>query len=436
MAGRRFLWILAATVGTGLAATAGCAGDPGSVTDTVSGRAIGTDVGGPSERLVSAVDRRTPGDPEQAGSAMAGFGADLLRAVHGASPNTVLSPYSLYTVLAMARAGAKAETARQLDVVLGLDGPDAQGGAITAIDAGIAAALAAAERVRQPISVTASNEAWIANGIAVRQEYLDLLARQFAVSAVAADFAGQPEPTRRAMNDWVSKRTNELIPELFPVGSIDPSTLLVLVNALYLKAPWRVPFGPPSDRAFTTGAGASVQVSMISTMTQGVAEEVDGWTAATVAYAGSGLQMTLLVPDAGRFDDVLLQLDAHLMAAAAQATGGVLLTMPSFDISSTPEVQDAIAAFGVVDLFSAAAADLSGIYGEPGQLFATALVHKATITVDQYGTEAAAATGMAMAGSAPPPPPMKLTIDRPFFFWISGQGTGAPLFLGTVTDPR
>src|SRR4051812_31126642 len=144
------------------------------------------------QHLESAALRTAPGDPAKAQHGLANFGAEFLRRIRAAVTNTVISPYSLYTVLAMARAGAENQTAAQLDAVLGLDEP-AQGAAITTIDAGISRALAEATRVQSAMTIAAANETWVQNGVAVQQEYLDQLARQFGVSAVAADFEGDPE---------------------------------------------------------------------------------------------------------------------------------------------------------------------------------------------------------------------------------------------------
>jgi serpin B len=62
-------------------------------------------------------------------------------------------------------------------------------------------------------------------------------------------------------------------------------------------------------------------------------------------------------------------------------------------------------------------------------------VHRANITVDEWGTEAAAATGLAFIVSMPPPPQFVVRADRPFAFAIVHQPTGAPLFIGHVADP-
>ena len=386
------------------------------------------------QHLESAALRTVPGDPGQARRALAWFGAEFLRRSRANAANTVISPYSLYTVLAMARAGAKNQTAAQLDAALRLDGP-AQGSAITAIDAGISTALDSAKQMQSEITISAANEIWVQDGLSVQQEYLDQLAREFGVSAVAADFERDPEGIRSAINSWVSDRTNELIPELFPRGAITQDSRVVLVNALYLKASWARPFFPSTPGTFSLLDGSTVQTPMMTAPGQVRGATADGWSAVTVSYSGKGLNMTLLVPELGFFETVVATLDANLIEAASATDQQFELTMPPFKITSAPDAKQAVAQLGVVDLFSDGVADLTDIAGAPGSLFVGSFVHQATISVDEYGTEAAAATGMGMMASGAPAPAPELVIDRPFLFWISENSTGAPLFLGAVTNP-
>jgi serpin B len=341
-------------------------------------------------------------------------------------------------VLAMARAGAKAETAAQIDAALRAAGVDTQGAVISAVDAGVTAALAAAKTAAtdgaDPMVIQPANQAWVQDGFPVRQEFLDALAVQYGVEAMAADFAADPEKMRAAINDWVADRTNDLIPELFPEGSIDVATVLVLVNALYLKAAWSEPFRKGQPAAFFTGDGA-VQVPMMTSPdpVRGVAGK--GWTAVTIPYLGGGAAMTLLVPDKGGFSSTLKALDAAMVGSAASVTKSVSLTMPLFSIASTSDAKGIAEQLGIADIFSTSAADLSGIAGVPGDLYAQSFVHQAVVKVDEKGTEAAAATGMGVGVTSLPMVDLELTVDRPFLFWISETVTGAPLFLGAVTDP-
>ena len=394
---------------------------------------------GPSalvQPLRADVDRRAPGSAEAAQRALADFGAEMLRLVGGAEADTALSPYSLATVLAMARAGALGATGTQVDTALGLAGTAEQGGAITAIDDAVAASVATTAATKDPMIVEAANQVWIQQGLEVQPDYLAALAEQFGVDAVAAAFASDPEAVRTAINAWVAERTRDLIDELFPAGSIDSDTLLVLVNALYLKASWRTPFQPGTTaQPFTTAAGATKDVTLMTAGAPVSGRQGEGWVSARVGYIGPGLAMTILVPDAGGFAAAVEQLDAATMADAGQTAGQWTLRMPKFEIRSVPDVQGAIQTMGVTDLFTPATVDLSGIAGSKGDLVATVLVHQAVVLVDENGTEAAAATGLGMSATGMPEIAGDIVVDRPFIFWISDTTTGAPLFLGTVTDP-
>lgn len=125
------------------------------------------------------------------------------------------------------------------------------------------------------------------------------------------------------------------------------------------------------------------------------------------------------------------RLSPALLAEIRQAAQehGVTLTLPKFDFEMEVNLKEKLASMGMADAFSAAA-DFSGI---GGGLYISDALHKGTITVNEEGTEAAAATAIAMAESAPPP--AVLTLDRPFIFAIIDHESGTILFLGRVMNP-
>lgn len=424
IARRRFLFIAA---GAALAGLTGC-GSGSSGPSTRSG-AVATPV-----QLVSDATRIAPGDAATARAAFAGFGAAFLGQMlsTGQISNSALSPYSLFTVLAMARAGAKGATGQQIDAALGVAG-DAQGGVVAAVDAAVADALDRASQVPGgTVTVQAANETWVEEGFPVRQEYLDQLAREFGVAARSADFSGDAEGMRLAINAWVAERTNDLIPELFPADSIRSNTVLVLVNALYLKASWAFPFAPRQDGTFTTSDGRALTVPMMSGLPlPATGVKGSGWTAISLPYVGSGLAMTVLLPDGG-LDAVLGDLPAVIDAVSTSEPAATKfdVTLPVFSVRSIPDAAEVVKALGITDLFGDA--DLSGI--ADGPLAADVFVHQCVVKVDEEGSEAAAATGMGMTASGPPPTE-PFVVNRPFVFWIADTTTSAPLFLGVITDP-
>lgn len=450
---RRFLLVAAVAAAGGLASLPGCAATPAADPDSgpgTPGRSRSSSAEGSSaaaaapQALRGSGARRKPGDPVAARDALAGFGADFLqraRALDPTAANTAISPYSLFTVLAMARAGANGDTAAQIDAALRANGVAAQGAAISAVDAGIRAALESSEtaagntdRKDEQLVIEAANQAWVQRDFEVHQPYLDTLAVQYGIEAMSADFVTDPEKMRLGINSWVADRTHRLIEDLFPENAIDDLTRLVLVNALYLKGAWGQPFSPAQPAPFFTGA-KQVQAQMMTGFETFHGAVGNGWTAVSIPYLGDAARMTLLVPGKGGFEAMTTSLDAATIAAAGARSATVSLTMPKFAVSSGFDAKKIAQQLGIQDIFDTRS-DLSGIAGPPGYLYAQSFVHRTVVKVDENGTEAAAATGMAIgAGSGVAGPIVQLTVDRPFLFWISEQTTGAPLFLGAVTDP-
>jgi serpin B len=107
------------------------------------------------------------------------------------------------------------------------------------------------------------------------------------------------------------------------------------------------------------------------------------------------------------------------------------VSVPRFDLRTDLDLGAALLALGLTAPFDAGA-DFSGI--APG-LFITQAVHRATITVDEQGTEAAAATGVSMDTAGAVTPPLSFHADRPFAFTILGGRHRVPLFAGQVNDP-
>ena len=108
--------------------------------------------------------------------------------------------------------------------------------------------------------------------------------------------------------------------------------------------------------------------------------------------------------------------------------------MPRFEFESGFSLKEALAALGMADAFSEQA-DFSGMTGQR-DLFISEVVHKAFVSVDENGTEAAAATAVIMKLTAAVEEPVEVTMDRPFVFLIRDLETGAILFVGRVVDAR
>ena len=259
-------------------------------------------------------------------------------------------------------------------------------------------------------------------------------------AATASEYvrSTSPSPTaaRAAINGWVADRTHRLIPELLPAGFLDPNTLLVLVNALYLKAGWVQAFSRPSgNHPFRTAAGATVSVPLMHSSAQRNYATGPDWESVSIPLR-YGLAMTAIVPSTGDFATVSSRLDAAVLTAATSGEPRqVELAMPGFTTDLPTDLQKPLRAMGLGVLFDHP--DLSGVTGAPGDVAVSGAIHQARIAVDDHGIEAAAATALAATLGAAPAPgeTVRLDIDRPFIYLVHDNATTTPLFLGRVSDP-
>ena len=145
--------------------------------------------------------------------------------------------------------------------------------------------------------------------------------------------------------------------------------------------------------------------------------------------------MVILLPQAGGFEAFEGSLDAEQVDAILKdlTYREVALTMPRFEFDSGFSLKEALAAMGMPDAFTGAA-DFSGMTGGR-DLFIAEVIHKAFVSVDEAGTEAAAATAVVMSELALPEEPVEVTVNRAFTFFIRDIETGAILFVGRVVDP-
>lgn len=368
------------------------------------------------------------------------LGLALLRLSSGAARgNSALAPWSIATALAMTRVGARVATASEMDEVLHVADRATFDQAMNALDQ----ALRARNRTMpmgsdEPlvIDLAAANRLFAQVDLNLDAGFLDTLAARYGAAVGKVDYKAATEAARRAINSWVAAETRDRIPELIPDGVLDVMTRLVLVNAVYLRADWAIPFArqATSDATFHATSGDVIVPFMRGTETWGWSEG-DGWKAVELPYIDGELAMTLVVPDVGKFDQVASAFDhAMLDRIAAAKPARVRLSLPKFDIASAAMLREQLIALGMPTAFSDSA-DFSGITpDEPLQI--AEVVHQANVTVDEKGTVAAAATAVvARATSATVGEPKQLDIDRPFLFLVRDRPTDALLFAGQVTDP-
>ncbi|MDA0336515.1 MAG: serpin family protein, partial [bacterium] len=373
------------------------------------------------------------------------FAIDLYQSLRADSKgNLFYSPYSISLALMMTWAGAESETSRQMADVLHVDLPEVrQHDAFNALDQALARR---GERVPSDEGATGfqlsvANAVWGQQGFSFEDAYLNLLAEHYGAGMLLVDFAGAADGSRQLINAWVAEQTDDRIEDLLPPGVVNALTRLVLTNAIYFRASWLEPFDPAAteEGPFTTLDGVRVTIPMMHHSIRTGYAAGDGYQAVELPYAGQ-VSMIVIAPEAGQFRAFEDGLDGAVLRGIVNGLGDyrVALKMPRFEVSAEAGLSDVLKEMGMPLAFQApgpdSGADFAGIDGRR-DLFLQDVVHKAFVSVDEAGTEAAAATGV-VAGVTSAPQPATLDVDRPFLFLIRDRETGAVLFLGRVVDPR
>lgn len=368
------------------------------------------------------------------------LGLGLLRQ-QSAGKNAVLSPYSVDYALAMAWEGARGKTREQMAHVLGY--PKVDGSApLSSLSKELAKVSSegaepgpdGCESLRLDIAC----RVFAQEGFAIRPSYLDLVKKDYGSPLELVDFAANPDDAARTINAWVADNTQNRIDKLVSKDDITGASL-VLANAIYFKGRWAKAFdkGSTEPRPFHLVRGESIDVPTMTERADVGYRKAKGYTAVSLPYDGGNLTFLILLPDdpAG-----LLKLEAEIDAKtlgefSRMETRSCMIHLPKFKLEPpTLQLNDPLKKLGLTTLIGGGA-DFDGI--APG-LFISQVLQKAFISVDENGTEAAAATAIIFLRAVAPGDHdfTEVNIDHPFLFAVQDTGTGACLFLGQVIDPR
>jgi serpin B len=375
------------------------------------------------------------------------FALELYQSVKDREENIFYSPYSLSKALVMAYAGAHGQTADQMAKALHFSlPPERLHPAFNALDLDLSSRSQPASPVIKTVEapeaafeLNIANAVWGQQGAPFRAEYVDFLAQNYGAGLRLVDFKGDSEAAVQEINRWVSKETNDRIPQI--AGALDPKTVLVLANAIYFNALWASPFDETltQPEPFYLLDGREETTPLMHLTKKFRYSEGDGYQVVGLPYAHPDFSMLVLLPQEGRFREIEQQISAEWLQEIERGFDRreVILSMPKFSFEATlPDLKDTLSKMGMPDAFSSSA-DFSSI-AEQFPLKISEVLHKAFIEVSEQRTEAAAASIveiMPVSADYTPPPPVEMRIDRPFIFFIRDDHTGALLFAGRVLNP-
>jgi serine protease inhibitor len=354
--------------------------------------------------------------------------------------NILISPLSIRTAFCQAYAGARGitetEIANVMPYSLGQDGTHRAANRLALeLESRNDPGNAALEL--QPIILETVNAFWGRKGDTFQPDYLDLLAVNYGAGIYTLDFLTEPENSRLIINDWVAGRTRDRIKDLLPNGSIGPSTVAVLTNAVYFKAPWMLPFIEEFTESgkFKLLDGGEVDAEMMQATDFYYYTEEPGYQALEVPFRKEELGMVFLLPTDGDFAAFESELTTEKLNSITDALEYISGTvkLPKFTFKSKFKLRTILKQMGMVAPFGGSA-DFTGMYA-PGGIYIDEAYHDTFIAVDESGAEAAGATAIVFREVSIPHPEYQFTADRPFLIFIRDRVTGAILFMGRVVDP-
>ncbi|HCR87453.1 MULTISPECIES: serpin family protein [Psychrobacter] len=406
----------------------------GAVTDTIPRNQLTINYQAPPIEAKALIS--TPEGIAEVVTANNQFAIDMYQQINGqteqADKNVFFSPYSLSTAMAMLYAAAEGETKAQIQKTFHYPAP-------AILNPNSAALYNQFNKPNPDYKLATVNDLWMQQGLTLNKSYADTVQHYYSGQVTALDFEGSPDPARQTINKKIAEKTKQMIPELLPKGSIKSDTAVVLTNAVYFKGDWTMPFTAErtSAQPFYNAIGRASTVQMMQQQSYFSYYEDKHIQVVQLPYKGDDLSMLVVLP---KFNHKLAmqQLAKSLNATKIkQWRSGLVrqevdLQLPKFKLDARYQMKTLLADMGMPKAFNNGAE--FNLYADGPPIKLDEVYHQAVVTVDEKGTEAAAAAG-AVGMYVGMSYPVEFKADHPFMFMIKDNKTGAILFLGQVNKP-
>ena len=361
-----------------------------------------------------------------------GFGLELLKEVfeNDDKPNIMISPASVSIALGMAYNGAESTTMDAFEQVLNYEGLTRE--EVNNITKELIHVLLTNTKGNL---LEIANSIWYRDEFPVKQDFIDLNSNYYEAQVKELDFG--KSNALKTINDWVSNNTHNKIEKI--LDSIDPSTMMILINAIYFNCVWEVEFDPDEtyDAPFYTENGTRFgTVDMMKLESTFNVAWADNFRALELPYKGNKFSMFLFLPDEGStVSDLVEELDGETWKEWQELFTEVKdyeIELPRFEFEFDRSLKEDLKAMGLDEAFTDQA-DFSGI--SEIDLLISDVIHKTYIKLNEQGTEAAAVTAITMDVTSAGPGSI-LRFDRPFLFAITENTSKAIIFAGKVSQPK
>jgi len=395
-----------------------------------------------SEDIFECDDKEQGDDLKKFSAANTEFFLSLYKSLKSEG-NVLLSPYSIFSGLSLLQLATVGQTRSQYQQVLNYGKENS-----SVIHQQARAVLQSLDRLSRVSNETfilrSANSIFLDSSLLVKQSYMSKAQCYYKAGVTTLPLQSDPQGSADKMNVWVSNKTNNRITDLVSAGSLGRDTVAVLVNTVFFKAPWRLPFNKFSTKAdvlFTKHDTTKVKVDMMALekylsfarlQSGGMMVELDYDTCKDCDEKSSEMAMYVFIPDKGVdwevFEQEVLQADILSGEGVEFDQEAIRLEMPKFEVSHQVDLVDALSELGLN-----LGGDFSGLTDTPTQV--SDVLHRVFLRVDEEGSEGAAATALFMSRMLFIPR-MTVTVDRTFFISIVHKQSRVVVFAGKVDKPE
>jgi len=362
------------------------------------------------------------------------FSINLLESIDkSANGSYIMSPLSLQFVLGMILDGAQGQTADEICEVLGFGAGD-----VAAVDEYSKSLMEQLPKLDKKTTIKIANSIVVNKDYNLLSSYKKTVSNYYEAYVESVDFSNTASVVNK-INNWCSRNTNGLIPEI--IDNLPSNTIACLLNALYFKGKWDKDFEKSNtvEEDFTDEASVKSKVKMMKQYERFAYSWEDSFQTISLPYGNGAYSMVVMLPNDGhKISEIPSFLKKYGWDAFRQEFSyrEVELWLPKFETTFEIELTDMLAKMGMPTAFTSAA-DFSLMAEAP--LCIDLIKQKAIIKVDEQGSEAAAVTiGIAKATAAGPDPdgPVIFHADHPFLYFITEDSTGAILFAGRYSGSK
>jgi serpin B len=357
------------------------------------------------------------------------FAFDLLKKHNSeekADKNYFVSPLSLHVALGMLLNGADGKTKEEIQKGLGLSSD------LTANNNIYKSLIESLPNADSKVTNTIANSVWYRNSFTVDKSFLDVLKTSFNATVSGEDFNNTATVSK--INAWASDNTNGKIKKV--IEQIDPAQVMFLMNALYFKGDWKIPFKEENTRDDNfVGTTGTKLVKMMSMLENVKYAKRTGYQALELVYGDGNYVMTILLPD----EKTPVSYVINIMSGTewksintALAEQKVIVGLPKFTLEYETNFNKVLENMGMPTMFNDAA-DLSKISAPAGKIKVGFVKQNTFVAIDEKGTEAAAVTTIDIKLTSAPILP-EFICNRPFAFFISEKQSNTILFVGKIVN--